>query len=99
MDKLEVMIDFKTFVMEHGLPQTEMALFGIKCPYCGKSDRIRQLESPDELNGNVTPSELEHYRTLWHSLVAPDVSLGFCRFCLNPLKLDLAEGRAEPLID
>ena len=31
----------KTFVLTHGLPKTDMALFGIKCPYCGKSDRIR----------------------------------------------------------
>lgn len=34
----------RQFVIDHGLPKTDMALFGIKCLYCGKSDRIRQLE-------------------------------------------------------
>jgi hypothetical protein len=99
MDKLEAMTGLKNFVMEHDLPKTEMALFGIKCPYCGKSDRIRQLESPEDLNGDLAKPDLQRYTQLWDSLAEPAVVLGMCRFCLNPLKLDLDEGRAERLLD
>ncbi len=99
MNKLEAMTGLKNFVMEHDLPKTEMALFGIKCPYCGKSDRIRQLEAPEDLNGDLAKPDMERYTQLWRSLAEPDVVLGMCRFCLNPLKLDLDEGRAEQLFD
>ena len=58
----------KLFAICHGLPQTDMALFGIKCPYCGKSDRIRALEKPDEikngiiyLKGGDLTEELQNY--------------------------------------
>jgi hypothetical protein len=47
METNEIVQKFQQFVVDHGLPKTDMALFGIKCPYCGKSDRIRQLEDPD----------------------------------------------------
>jgi hypothetical protein len=47
----EAVEELKKFVLEHSLPKTEMALFGILCPYCGKSDRIRQLENPQALAG------------------------------------------------
>lgn len=99
MHKLEAMSGLKNFVMEHGLPRTDMALFGVKCPYCGKSDRIRQLETPDDLNGDLAKPDLERYTHLWNSLVEGDVALGMCKFCLNPLKLDLDESRAERLFD
>lgn len=99
MDRLEAMSGLKDFVIEHGLPRTDMALFGVKCPYCGKSDRIRQLEAPDDLNGNLAKPDLERYTSLWTSLAEGEVALGLCKFCLNPLKLDLDEGRAEQLFE
>ncbi len=99
MDKLEAMIGLKSFVMEHDLPKTDMALFGIKCPYCGKSDRIRQLETPEDLNGGLAKPDLERYTNLWNSLIEADAELGMCKFCLNPLRLDLDESRAERLFE
>jgi len=99
METIEAMAAIKLFVMDHGLPRTDLALFGIKCPYCGKSDRIRQLETPEELRGSLAGADLERYTTLWQSLAKKDVQLGFCKFCLNPLKLDLAGGQAEPLFE
>ena len=99
MKTIESMAALKLFIMEHGLPKIDMALFGVKCPYCGKSDRIRQLETPEELNGDLASADLEQYTTLWQSLAKEDVLLGFCKFCLNPLKLDLAQGQAEPLFE
>ena len=99
MDKLEAMIGLQSFVMEHELPKTEMALLGIMCPYCGKSDRIRQLETPEDLNGELAKPDLERYIHLWHCLAEAEVVLGMCKFCLNPLRLDLDKCRAERLFD
>ena len=58
----------KTFVLMHGLPQTDMALFGIKCPYCGKSDRIRELEEPDALTRKMDSKNMAIYFKLWDQL-------------------------------
>jgi hypothetical protein len=99
MDKSEAMAELKRFVLDHGLPRTEMALLGIKCPYCGKSDRIRQLETPQELHRGLPEADLQQYTALWKSLAEEDGLLGICKFCLNPLKLDLDESLAEPLFD
>ena len=46
----EAVEKLKTLVLTNGLPKTDMALFGIKCPYCGKSDRIRELEERMEVS-------------------------------------------------
>jgi hypothetical protein len=99
MEKIEAVEQIKLFVMEHELPRTDIALFGIKCPYCGKSDRIRQLETPEELNGALEKTNLEQYKMLRRSLVKEDATLGICKFCFNALELDLDEGVAEPLLD
>ena len=58
----------KTFVLTHGLPKTDMALFGIKCPYCGKSDRIRELEEPDALTRRWI-------RKIWQSILTSGTNL------------------------
>lgn len=77
----------KTFVLTHGLPQTDMALFGIKCPYCGKSDRIRELEEPDELSERIDSENMAIYFSLWEQLTRANGSLGVCKFCQNLLLL------------
>jgi len=99
MEPMEAMTAIKRFVMEHRLPKTEIALFGVKCPYCGKSDRIEQLETPEELNRDLLNADLKHYKMLWRSLAKEDALLGICKFCLNVLGLDLEKGLAEPLLD
>jgi hypothetical protein len=88
----------RQFVMEHGLPLTDMALFGVRCPYCGKSDRVRALESPEELENDLPPDDLEVYRHLWQSLISADPGLGVCKFCQNALRL-LAGNKAESLFE
>jgi hypothetical protein len=87
MTRNEMVEAFREFVMEHGLPLTDMALFGIRCPYCGKSDRVRQLESPEELEDDLPPDDVEVYRHLWQSLISGDPGLGVCKFCQNALRL------------
>ena len=99
MDKREALSQIRQFVLAHGLPRTDMTYFGIRCPYCGKSDRIRLLETPEELNGDLLTADLEHYKVLWGSLVNEDVTLGICKFCLNALRLDLDKDLAQPLLD
>jgi len=87
----------RQFVTDHGLPKTDMALFGIKCLYCGKSDRIRQLESPDELCEKIDPKDMKRYSDLWKLFAQSGDSLGVCKFCQNLLKLYMEKGKAEAL--
>lgn len=97
MEHNEAVEQLKKMVIDHGLPETDMALFGVYCPYCGKSDRIRQLESPDELEGDIGPEASEMYDRLWSRLAPPDQALAVCKFCQNPLGLHLEKGTAEAL--
>ena len=93
----EAVEDLKKLVIELGLPLTEMAFYGIRCPYCGKSDRIRQLETPEELSGTVDGEILETYAGLWKQFAYPEAVLGVCKFCQNPLELIFKESKALPL--
>ena len=88
----------RTFVLMHGLPQTDMALFGIKCPYCGKSDRIRELEEPRALTQKMDSKNMEIYFKLWDQLARSNGSLGVCKFCQNLLVLQDKAG-ALPLYE
>ena len=97
MNTNEAVERLKSFAIRHNLPQTDMALFEIKCPYCGKSDRIRTLENPDELKNGIDPDDLRQYSELWMNLLPSGGSLGVCKFCQNLLELNQGEGRAEAL--
>jgi len=97
MEINEAVQKLQQFVIDHGLPKTDMALFGIKCPYCGKSDRIRQLEDPDELEEDIDHEDIKKYTELWMSLTQSGESLGVCKFCNNPLKIFEGEGKGEAL--
>ena len=90
--------ELKKLVIELGLPKSDMALFGIRCPYCGKSDRIRQLEPPEELTGTLDTESLETYEDLWRQFtLSSRAALSVCKFCQNPLELKLKENKADPL--
>jgi hypothetical protein len=88
----------KTFVLTNGLPKTDMALFGIKCPYCGKSDRIRELEEPDALSEKMDSKHMAIYFNLWDQLARSNGSLGVCKFCQNLLLLQ-DKARAVPIYE
>ena len=98
MEINEAVEELKTFVLKHGLPQTDMALFGIMCPYCGKSDRIRQLEEPEALTARMDSPNKVIYVTLWNQLTRSKGSLGVCKFCQNLLLLQ-DKARAAPLYE
>ena len=85
MDTNAAAEELKTFVLTQGLPKTDMALFGINCPYCGKSDRIRPLEEPHALAGKIDSKNMRTYSSLWDQLVQSNGSLGVCKFCQNLL--------------
>jgi hypothetical protein len=99
LDKHTAVETMKTLIITNGLPQTDMALFGIKCPYCGKSDRIHKLEPPDELPQRIITEVARSYGALWHQLNPDGSPLGVCKFCLHPSALDLKAGQATVLID
>jgi hypothetical protein len=90
IDKLRIM------VIELGLPRTDMALCGIACPYCGKTDRIRELEPPEALDGGLGEHDKILYTVLWRQLAPEDGRLGVCKFCHNPLGLT-DRHQAQPL--
>jgi hypothetical protein len=92
----EAVEELKTLVLEQGLPKTDMALFGIKCPYCGKSDRIRELEDPDALSKKMDSKQTAVYLSLWNQLSRTNGSLAVCKFCQNLLLLQDKTG-AVPL--
>ncbi len=97
MENNEAVQLLQQFILDHGLPKTDVALFGIKCPYCGKSDRIRQLESPEELHGKSDSEDVQKYSDFWVYFIRSNESLGVCKFCNNPLKIIDKSGNAEPL--
>ena len=88
----------KAFVLTHGLPKTDMALFGIKCPYCGKSDRIRELEEPGSLPRKMDSEHTAFYSKLWDRLTRSNESLAVCKFCQNLLLLQ-DKASAVPLYE
>ena len=98
MDTNQAAEKLKTFVLTHGLPKTDMALFGIKCPYCGKSDRIRELEEPDALSKKIDSENMAIYFSLWDQLARSNGSLGVCKFCQNLLLLQ-DQASAAPLYE
>jgi hypothetical protein len=83
----EAVEKLKALIIENNLPRTDIAIFGIKCPYCGKSDRVRQLERPEDLSGAGDFMTLQNYAELWRRLNPSAERLGICKFCLNPLVL------------
>lgn len=93
----DIVEQLKLFAIDHDLPKTDMALFGTLCPYCGKADRIRPLEHPDELPDTINGKELTAYTGFWERFAASGGSLGVCKFCQNPLRLN-GNGRAEQLV-
>jgi hypothetical protein len=94
----EAVEELKTFVLTNGLPKTDMALFGIKCPYCGKSDRIRELEEPDALNEKMDSKQMAVYFSLWEQLTRSNGSLAVCKFCQNVLLLQ-DKANAAPIYE
>ena len=98
MEINEAVEQLKAFVLEQGLPQADMALFGIMCPYCGKSDRIRELEEPDALSAKMDSENMVFYSKLWDQLTSSNGSLGVCKFCQNLLLLK-DKARAAPLYE
>lgn len=99
METYNVVQKLQRFITDHDLPKTDIALYGIKCPYCGKSDRIRELEDPDELEGIIDPEDIKTYSDCCVALSLPMGSLGVCKFCQNPLRISVKEGKAEPVYD
>jgi hypothetical protein len=96
--QLETLMALRQFVTLHELPKTDFSLYGVRCPYCGKIDRIGRLESPEELRHSMETEAMANYETLWKIVIRTDRSLGVCRFCQNLLGLK-DDMTAEPLVE
>ena len=82
---------YRNLIRDLGLPKRDLALFGIRCPYCGKSDRINPLEKPEDLE----PCP-EDYRKLWEQFGQAG-DLVVCKFCEVLLVMDKDRGSVTPL--
>lgn len=71
METHDIVRKLQRFIADHDLPKTDIALYGIKCPYCGKSDRIRKLEDPDELEGIIDPEKIKIFSDCCVALSLP----------------------------
>jgi hypothetical protein len=91
MEDWEEIERFRSLIMEMEPPRHSLSLFGVKCPFCGKSDRIRKLESPGEANG--APAE---YERLW-ARFGTGGELAVCKFCHHLLRLFPRERRIVAL--
>lgn len=98
VEKYVVVEQLKTLIIANDLPRTDVALFGIKCPYCGKSDRIHKLETPGDLPRNVSAKDAGKYGALWQELNPEASILGVCKFCHNPSELIVKSGEARVLV-
>jgi hypothetical protein len=90
-DLLKEIERFKQIILELGLPRQDYALFGLKCPYCGKSDRINPLESPEQMEDCP-----EEYQKLWLQFGAQGDPV-LCKFCLQVLSFIKATNQVFPL--
>ena len=99
METKEAVQMLRQLIFDNGLPKIDMALFGVKCLYCGKSDRIRRLEDPDALHGKIGNSDYTTYADLWEQLAKTSGPLGICKFCQNLLRLYVEEGKTEALYE
>ena len=82
---------YRQLIRELGLPRQDFALFGLRCPYCGKSDRINRLEKPEELE--TCPEE---YQRLWKKF-GGEGDLVVCKFCEVLLVMGKDRSSATPL--
>jgi hypothetical protein len=82
---------YRNLIRDLGLPKRDLALFGIRCPYCGKSDRINPLEKPEDLE----PCPVD-YRRLWEQF-GREGDLVVCKFCEVLLVMDKVQGSVTPL--
>ena len=98
MNSQENLEKLRQFLITHELPKTDFGLIGVYCPYCGKSDRIRELEPPEDLTDSFDSEVLQTYTTLWKQLNPSNKILGICTFCINPLGLILEENKATTLL-
>ena len=92
MDRNHAIELLQQIILENSLPRTDMALFGLLCPYCGKSDRIHGLEAPQRLNGTLAHDALLRYAEFAHlSKVAPGF-LTLAPQCINGCRVAFTGG-------
>ncbi|MGB9802860.1 hypothetical protein [Desulfofundulus sp.] len=97
--KVETIEQFRNLVLTLGLPRTDVVLFGVICPYCGKNDRVRPLDPPEELKvEELGETNIDLYDRIWREL-QPGESLAVCKFCHNILQLQGGDQKGIPLYE
>mgnify|MGYP001053265903 CR=1 FL=1 len=101
MQEAQLIEELKLFIMENRLPLIDMALFGVLCPLCGKTDRIRELDPPEKLKASPASQHpsFNLYIMYWQKCTDQNLIMGVCKFCNSPLKLNIKEMKANLLYD
>ena len=92
MDVFEEVEKLKALILELELPHSDFALFGVMCPYCGKTDRLHKLEEPADVE--EAPAA---YSAVWEKL-RPNGELLVCKFCRQILVLSESGKSAVKLV-
>ncbi len=85
----------RRLVLELDLPMARVHVLPVRCPYCGKSDRIHALTDPASERG-VPPDHRTEYETLWKDFGGQ--GLGVCKFCHQLVRVGPG-GTAAGLLD
>lgn len=85
---LSDVVKLKNLILDLALPRADVVLFGVICPYCGKNDRIRRLESPEELAKDLEETTWRNYQQLWNEVQEGEADLAVCKFCHNVIFLN-----------
>lgn len=78
----------RNLILDLALPRADVVLLGVICPYCGKNDRIRRLEPPEELAQDLEERTWRDYQQLWNELQEGEAGLAVCKFCHNVIFLN-----------
>ena len=84
-------------LLDKALPRTDVVLFGVICQFCGKNDRIRLLEPPEELVKDLDKTNFEDYCQLWNGFQEAHAGLAVCKFCHNVGSLNVQMNAVVPL--
>ncbi len=91
----------REIILQYNLPRSDLALFGVLCPLCGKTDRIRELEPLEDLKNMLSQDEkaVELFEYCYKELLKTNFRLGVCKFCNMPIKIDSEKGQAFLLLE
>ncbi len=91
----------KEILLIYELPRQDLALFGVLCPLCGKTDRIRQVELPHQVKEyhDIPRDVAEFYTYIYSACINNEQVMAVCKFCNTPNNKDQKGMKAHWIVD